>query len=212
MNRLPDKIVDLGKLRKFSRGASVFRAGDASAGFFLIRSGAVRVFQLDEQGRELDIARLGPGEFLGEAIAFVSERFPFFAQAVEDSEIAFFDRRTVLRAVDNDPATALFFIELLARKCVHLSSRVESLGLKTVRQRLVQYLLNDCSGSSRCVVELPLKKSELAKHLGTVNETLSRALKQMENEGLIEVKGKTIGIKNCPALRGELKIVLSYLT
>jgi CRP/FNR family transcriptional regulator len=205
MNRPPDKILGLGKLRKFSKGTSVFRAGDASSGFFFIRSGGIRVFQLDEQGRELDVARLGPGEFLGEAIAFVSERFPFFAEAVKDSEIVFFDRRTVHQAVDADPATARFFIELLARKCVHLSSRVESLGLRTVRQRLVQYLLNDCSGGSRCLVELPLKKSELAKHLGTVSETLSRTLKQMAEEGLIEVRGKTIAIRNCPALRAELK-------
>jgi CRP-like cAMP-binding protein len=51
---------------------------------------------------------------------------------------------------------------------------------------------------------LRLKKVELAKLLGTISETLSRNLKQMQDEGLIEVKGKKIYVKDCLKLRAEL--------
>ena len=98
----------------------------------------------------------------------------------------------------------MYFVDLLARKCVVLSNKIESLGLRTVRQRLIRYLLSQCSGEQKCLVELKIKKGELAKILGTISETLSRNLKQMQEEGLIEVEGNRVAIKNCPALREEL--------
>jgi CRP-like cAMP-binding protein len=95
-------------------------------------------------------------------------------------------------------------VDLLARKCVVLSNKIESLGLRTVRQRLIRYLLSRCSGEQTCLVELKVKKGELAKILGTISETLSRNLKHMQDEGLIEVEGNKITVKDCPALRDEL--------
>jgi CRP/FNR family transcriptional regulator len=199
-----EKILALGKLRHGSRGTFLFQAEEKAGGFYYIQSGEVRVFKVDENGRELEVARIGPGDFLGEAIAFAAGHFPFYGQAVKDTKAYYFDRNSVLRAVETDAAIAKYFIELLARKCVLLSSRVESLGLKTVRQKLIQYLLSNCQGSSRCFVELKIKKGELAIFLGTISETLSRNLRQMRNEGLIEVHGPSIHIKDCQKLRAEL--------
>jgi CRP/FNR family transcriptional regulator len=199
-------IAGLGRLKRYAQGSFLFQAEEKAAGFYYVETGEVRVFKMDEQGRELDVARLGPGEFLGEAIAFVSGRFPFYAQVVKDSEIAFFEIYSVFGRIESDPAMARFFIELLARKCVALSNRVESLGLRTIRQRLIQYLLAHCYGSGHCLVELKIKKGDLAKLLGTISETLSRGLKQMQEEGLIKVDGPKIHIRDCQKLREELSV------
>ena len=53
-------------------------------------------------------------------------------------------------------------------------------------------------------MELKVKKGDLAKILGTISETLSRNLKYMQDEGLLEVEGNKITIKDCPALQEEL--------
>jgi len=83
-------------------------------------------------------------------------------------------------------------------------SKLEEI-LKTlgVRRRLSQYLLLNCSGEGACLVHLKIKKGELARLLGTVDETLSRNFKLLEAEGLIEVRGPEIRILNCPKLRQE---------
>ena len=161
----------------------------------------------DDSGRELEITRIGPGDFLGEAVSLAGAPYPFSAEAAEDC-----DRPPCLtesgfgEAIAADSAAALFFVDLLARKCVLLGGRVESLGLRTVRQRLAQYLLRDCAGGAAgcCVVGLAVKKNELARQLGTVGETLSRTLKAMAGDGLIEVRGREIRILNCPKLRAEI--------
>lgn len=204
MKDLPQKIKSLGTPKTFAKGEFLFQVEDRARGFYYVWAGEIRVFKLDAQGRELDVARLGPGDFLGEAIAFVAGHFPFYSQAVRDSKTHYFDREAVFQALAADPAAARFFVELLAQKCVILSERVESLGLRTVRQRLIQYLLSNCRGAGRCVIELRIKKGELARLLGTINETLSRNLKKMQEEGLIEVRGKTIRISACEKLREEL--------
>lgn len=201
---IPPSLKRLGRLKNYKKDELLFNAQDKAHGFFYVESGEVRVFKMDEQGKEVEVVRLERGDFLGEAILFVSPVFPFFAQAVKDSEVLFFDKSTIFQELEKDPAIAKFFLNLLARKCLTLNKRIESLGLKTIRQRLIQYLLSNCSGEKACLVELKIKKVELAKILGTISETLSRNLKQMQDEGLIGVKGNKIYIKNCPLLRAEI--------
>lgn len=204
LTNIPKKLEELGRLKQFQQGEVLFYAEDKADGFYYVRSGEIRVFKMDEQGKEVELVRLGPGEFLGEAVVFASPLFPAFAQAIKDASVLFFEKSAVAKEMETNPEISRFFVNLLARKCVVLSAKIESLGLRTVRQRLIQYLLSNCSGDRKCRVDLKIKKAELAKILGTISETLSRNLKQMQEEGLIEVKRKSIFIKDCPALRSEL--------
>jgi CRP/FNR family transcriptional regulator, dissimilatory nitrate respiration regulator len=191
----PDrKIVSLGTKKSFPKDAFLFLAREEARGFFYITDGEVRVFRMDDSGREVEIARLRPGEFFGEAVALVAGRFPAFARAARDTEVLFFERTAVLRSLRKDPAVAEFFLGLLANKCLQLNERIETLNLRTVRQRLAQYLLARCREESACSLRLPIKKSELARHLGTISETLSRTFRRMERDGLIQVKGRHIQI------------------
>jgi CRP-like cAMP-binding protein len=201
---LPDELKKLGNLKRFHKGEMLFSVQDEANGFYYVKRGEIRVYKMDEQGREAEVVRIGPGGFLGEAIVFASAAYPVFAQSVMDVEVLFFDKKKINQAITHNPSIALFFVHLLARKCVVLSDKIESLGLRTVRQRLIRYLLSRCSGDRHCVVDLNIKKGDLAKMLGTISETLSRNLKHMQDEGLIEVKGNLVKIKNCPSLRKEL--------
>lgn len=201
---MDEKIRRLGVRKKYRKNALIFSAGDEARGFFFLLSGEVRVYRMDEKGREVELVRLKPGDFFGEAIAFASGLFPAFARAVRDSETLFFEKDVVFRELGHNPALAKFFLNLLARKCLVLNERIEALSLQTVRQRLAQYLLSRCSGNRNCLVELSLKKAELARLLGTASETLSRNLRAMQKDGLIEVHGRRIQVKNCSALREEL--------
>ncbi|GAI30246.1 unnamed protein product, partial [marine sediment metagenome] len=80
--------------------------------------GEIRVFKMDEQGREVEVVRLEAGDFLGEAILFASPVFPFYAQAVKDSQVLFFAKNKIFKKIDEEPSIAKFFLNLLARKCI----------------------------------------------------------------------------------------------
>lgn len=204
MDSLDDAIKKLGIFKTYRKDEMLFNAQDEANGLYYVLSGEIRVFKMDEQGKEVEVARIAPGDFLGEAIVFVSAAFPVFAQAAKESKVLFFEKNAINKKIEKDPSVAKFFLNLLARKCVILNTRIESLGLQTVRKRLIQYLFSHCSGEKQCLIELKLKKVDLAKMLGTISETLSRNLKQMQDEGLIEVKSKKIYVKDCHKLRAEL--------
>lgn len=201
---IPSRLKRLGRPKSYQKDEMLFSSQDKAKGFYYVESGEIRVFKMDEHGKEIEVTRLEPGDFLGEAILFVSSVFPFYAQAVKDSQVFFFEKEIIFSEIDKDPKIAKFFLNLLAGKCLVLNRRIESLGLKTVRQRLIQYLLSRCTGEQKCIIKLRLRKGELAKILGTISETLSRNLKQLQEENLIEVHGNKIYIKNCPKLRSEL--------
>lgn len=204
MDILDDAIKKLGIRKNYRKDEMLFNAQDEANGMYYVLSGEIRVFKMDEQGREVEVVRIAPGDFLGEAVVFVSSAFPVFAQASKDSIVLFFEKSAINKKIEEDPSVAKFFLSLLARKCVVLNTRIESLGLQTVRKRLIQYIFSHCSGEKQCLIELKLKKVDLARMLGTISETLSRNLKQMQDEGLIEVKGKNIYVKDCHRLRAEL--------
>ena len=191
---LDPKIAALGTKKKYAKNAFLFLAQEAAQGFFYVVAGEVRVFRMNDAGREIEIVRLRPGEFFGEAIALLSGEFPAFARAARDTEALFFDRRAVLRTIRNNAAAAEFFISLLAKKCLQLNERMEALSLRTVRERLARFLLARCPADPPFDVPLTVKKLELARHLGTISETISRTFRRMERDGLIRVEGARIRI------------------
>lgn len=204
MENLPRKIMALGTNKKYAKNSFLFQAQEVALGFYYILKGEVRVFKMDENGKEVEVVRLEAGDFLAEAVALSSAKFPGFAQATEDTEVCYIEKRSFLDRLEKDLALSRFFLELLAKKCLVLNERIESLGLRTFRQRLIQYLLSQCPGEKCCLIELKIKKSDLARLLGSISETLSRNLRDMQEEGLIEVKGKRIRVKDCPKMRQEL--------
>jgi len=204
MKDLLTDIKNLGRVQIFKKGEFLFNSGDAANGFYYIQIGEIRIFRMDDQGREVEVVRLNPGDFFGEAVAFVSEKFPAFAQAVNNAEVLFFQKDTVFQQIDKDPSIARFFISLLAKKCTVLNKRIETLELKTVRQRLSQFLLMQFHGRQSDEIVLNMKKVELARFLGTIPETLSRNFKQMQKDNLIEVQGRNIRVKDLAKLKLEL--------
>ncbi len=201
---LPEEIMSLGIRKKYRKKSFLFTPGQEARGFFYLISGEIRVFKMDQEAREVEVVRIKQGDFFGEAAAFASARYPAYGEAASDSEVLYFDRQQFFHRLEKNPIIARFFLQLLAEKCLILTERIESLGLKTVRQRLVQYLLSHCSGQMLCEVEIKIKKAELARILSTSPETISRTLRTLQTEGLIESHGRKIRIKNCSGLRQKL--------
>lgn len=203
MKDLLTDIKKLGRIQTFGKDEFLFNAADDANGFFYVQSGEVRIFRMDNQGKEVEVVRLNPGDFFGEAVVFVSDKFPAFAQAVKDTKTLFFSKKTIFQHIDNDPTIARFFISLLAKKCIVLNKRIETLELRTVRQRLAQFILSQSQEQQSKVIVLNMKKVELARFIGTISETLSRSLKKMQEDNLIEVHGRKIRVKDSAKLKQE---------
>jgi CRP-like cAMP-binding protein len=204
---LPDKqIKELSAILvscSFKRGETVFSDGEEANGFYVLRSGRIKIFKLSYEGKEQILHLIGPGEPFGEVPVFAGERFPAYAETMEESEAVFFPRATFTGLIKKDPLIAMNMLAILSKRLKQFTRLVESLSLKEVPQRLATYLLYLGEDTGKDSIELNIAKGQLASILGTIPETLSRILSKMVNQDLIRVQGRTIRIIDRKAL-GDL--------
>ncbi len=198
-------IKQLGVEKKYSKDEYLFFAGQDATGFYYILSGEIRLFKMDENARELELRRFGSGNFIGEIILFASDIFPVFAQAVKSSSLIFFPKNRIIEELEQNATLSKLLLTLYAKRCLALSNIIESTKFKTIRYKLIEYLVSLCGKEGACLIELKDRKIDIAKQLGTISETLSRNLKILEAEGLIRVEGRKIFILNCVQLQKEIK-------
>jgi CRP/FNR family transcriptional regulator, dissimilatory nitrate respiration regulator len=210
-DRVPAALAALGRRREVGAGELLFRQGEPSERCFLLEKGEVALRRLSRRGDEVEIARIGEGEWFGEAVLFAGRPFPAQAVAVKKSLVLEFRRALLLSSTE--PETKSFFLSLLAGKCLALSGRIEQLIALDARERLAGFVLGLCPGGpagcegarEACSFFLPKKKREIAIELGMTPETLSRALRRMEEGGYLRISGSRVEIPSCALLRSLLE-------
>ncbi|MBW1817442.1 MAG: Crp/Fnr family transcriptional regulator [Deltaproteobacteria bacterium] len=187
--------------QKFARGQTIFSEGDEGNGFYVAASGRVKIFKLSWEGKEQILHIFGPGEPFGEVPVFSGQNFPANAEAMEESRIFFFPRKSFIDLVRENPDLALNMLAVLSMRLRRFAALIEDLSLKEVPGRLAAYLLylsERNEGAQR--LELEIAKGQLAGLLGTIPETLSRVLGKMRDQALIETEGRRIHILDMQGL------------
>jgi CRP-like cAMP-binding protein len=179
----------------FGRGQTIFMEGDEGSGFYVVKTGKVKIFKLSPDGKEQILHIFGPGEPFAEVPVFAGQRFPANAEALEESRLFFFPRAGFLDLIRRHPSLALNMLAVLSRRLRQLAGLVEDLSLKEVPARLAAYILYQSERQQGVPeFELDIAKGQLASLLGTIPETLSRILAKMVKEGFIESTGPRIKI------------------
>ena len=200
---LIEDLRPLGVSKKIAPLSTLFNAGAPANGFYVVLSGEIRLFKMDEHGKEIELSRMHSGQFLGEIILFAANSFPVNAVATKQTELLFFEKSKILNAIETNSKIARGLLELLARKCLSLNQIIEKMALTTVRQRLCSYFLDLSEATNLDLISLPSTKKDLADKLGTIPETLSRTLKQLQADQLISVEGRHIKLINRKLLQLE---------
>lgn len=194
--------------RRFQRGELLFNEGDSCSGLFLVASGKVRIFKISPAGREQVLAVESAGSSFAELPVFDGGKYPASASAVEDTETLFISRKDFQNYCREHPDVALKVLAVVGARLRRLVGIIEDLSFSTVRQRLISVLLraaqeSGSAGKHGVRVELTKSHQNLAAELGTVRELISRNLSRLQAEGLIEVDGRTIVIRDVAVLKRE---------
>lgn len=177
----------------YKKGETLFLEGDEGTGFFIVKSGRIKVFKVANGGKEQILHVFGTEEHFAEVPAFDGGHFPASAAAIENSEVVFIPRAAFMLVLQQHPTLAIAILGTFARHLRRLAHLVDTLSFQEVPQRLANYLLNlSARNSDADVIELDLPKGQLAALLGTIPETLSRAFYKLGQEGIIEMNGTTI--------------------
>ena len=196
------QLERIGELREYEKGDMLFGEGKEGVGFYVVAGGQVKVFKMSFDGREQILHILGQGDPVGEVPVFAGMTYPANAQAMGKAALYFFPRKKLIELYRESPSLAMNMLAVLSRRLREFTVLIENLSLKEIPQRLATYLVHQQSlkpVSAR--VKLNVTKGVLSNILGTSQETLSRVLGKMSQEGLIEVQGKEISILDMERLK-----------
>ena len=192
--------------RHFSAGELLFSEGERCNGLHIIARGKVRIFKTSREGREQVLAINAPGESIAELPVFDGGTYPASAVAVDEVEILFISRRDFNAHCIEHPEIALKVLEVVGGRLRRLVGIIEELSFTTVRQRLISALLRMAQAEGKQTprgleFQLPASHQEMANQLGTVRELISRNLMRLQAEGLLEVNGREIVVKDLAGMR-----------
>ncbi len=192
--------------KRLQRGEILFTAGEPSIGMFVIVSGSLRAFRQTPEGREQTIHVERAGATLAEVPVFDEGPYPSTAQAEENSIVLLLPKPEMRRFLAENPQAALSALALLARRLRHVSGLAERLSLQDVAQRLAAMLIEEAvrqTGNFKngTAFSLPLPHQSIAARLGSVREVITRQLRKLADEELIDIRGHRIVVLNAGALQ-----------
>jgi len=199
-------VVGITLVKSLEKDEYLFREGEPARGFYVVQKGAINVHRVNAVGKEQVIRIFRAGESFAEATLATATGYPADARAVESSQVLLVQKEGFVALLRDQPELAL---RMLAGMSLHLRTLVgqlEDLTLKDVETRLANWLVKRCANPDSgqpVMIQLTVTKRVLAAELGTVSETFSRTLAKFREQGLIEVKGKTIKVIS-PAKLGAL--------
>ena len=186
---VPQALGQASTFVESAAGATIFRVGDPVRMVFFVLSGEVRLIRHALNGSEVILQRSRSG-FIAEA-SLHSPAYHCDALSVAPSTLLGFPVIAFGRALDEDATFRKAWQSLLAREVRKLRAQCERLSLHNAADRIVHYI--EAEGMEGAIVMGQPRKAWAAE-LGLTHEALYRALRRMQDEGVLLVDGSRIAI------------------
>jgi CRP/FNR family transcriptional regulator, dissimilatory nitrate respiration regulator len=190
--------------RTFVAGQLLFLAGEPSAGLWLIERGRVKAYKSTAEGREHVLHLLGPGDTFNDVPAFDGGPNVASAMAITNGAAWLLSSAVLADALASNHQLALGAIRVLNQRIRQLVVQIEDLALRSVTARLARFLLEQRENPS--LAGPAVTRALMATHLGTTPETVSRALRTLEETGAIAFDRHRILIRQ-PGLLREIALL-----
>ena len=179
-------------VRKVSPREMIFDKGDPATEVFVVRSGKVKVSVPCEDGREIILDILGPGQVLGEMAALEGKDHQATATALETTELEVMERQEFLTLLEKCPATGTKLLKILCTRLRRANELVQEISCLPLSIRLAKKLwkLAKAYGiqTPRGIrINVQLYQQELGSLVGTSRESINKQLSLWHAEGLISM-------------------------
>ncbi len=193
------------EIRHYKKKDTVFLEGSYPKGIYFIHKGKVKIYQKNDQGKELISSLHKAGDFFGFLSLLKDEQFIHSAAALEDSEIYMIPKDDFFSLIYRNTEVARKFIELLSDNLLENEQQLMRLAYNSVRKRVAEALvkLSDTyKNETDQQFSMNVSREDLANLVGTAKETVIRTLSDFKEDKYIEISGSTITILDYNKLAG----------
>ena len=185
-------IEQICKTRRVVRQTHLFYEQETLTHFYFILSGDVKIYRVDQEGREQIINYFGTHEMFPHHALFRTGQYPANAITVSDTEFITIEKGEFEEMLIAQPEVMIKMVRYLGDLIVDLQKRLQQKVLSSTTQQILHLLRRLCKshGSAidhdRTLIRLKLTKQDLANMLGLTRETVSRNVSHFKAEGIVE--------------------------
>ena len=187
------------KVKTYKKRDLVFEEGDYPRYLYFVKSGKVKVFKTNDDGKELIISICKAGDFFGYIDLIKDEKYSESAAAMEETEISLIPKDDFSKLLHANKDVSSQLIKMLADNVVDKEEQLINLAYNSVRRRVADaiLLLNQKQEDGR----ISILRDDLARIVGTAKESVIRMLTEFKEDGYIEIKDGAIRILDADGLK-----------
>jgi CRP/FNR family cyclic AMP-dependent transcriptional regulator len=194
----------------YEKGEFVIRPGGPPQGVFYILKGLVKAYDITKYGEENLLIIRKPGEIIGLTWSITGEDRHIIYATLAKTELLQISREQFTDFVRTNPSAALPLVDMLVDMYRLHSERILNLEYRTVRERLVSFLLSmsrrfGVETPDGLMLDVPLRHQDIASSISATRESVGRELAAFERSGIISNRQLTIVLKDTDRLRKFLE-------
>ena len=198
--------ADTAETQELPKKMLLYQEGKRPKGLFLLKSGKIKAFRINEDGKEYITNLYVPGDYIGYLPLLENSSYEDTAEVLEDAEVAFFPKEEFLNALYQDIQVAGKFIRLIALNVKEKEERLLNLAYGSLRKRVAKGLIDIQAKFSGAVssMAISISREDIAQYIGTATESLIRTLSDFKAEKLIDIREGKIRITDVQKLQNLL--------
>ena len=196
-----NKLISASHISLCEKGKALRGKRDDCLGFVIVKQGRIRVYMTSDEGREITLYRLLDGDMclFSASCAMSNIQFDVMLEAEVETEVIIISPCVYKELMDTSLPVAKYTGELLSSRLSELMWLMDNVLNKRLDSRLASLLLEE--GDLRESKIIPLTQEQLANHLGTAREVVTRMLKNFQSDGLVQLKRGAVEITDTNALQ-----------
>ena len=200
------KIANCKSSYTVKKGEPIFEEGENVNGIFCIKDGVCKLSKLSPNGKDQIVKLISKGELLGQRSMISDEPVNLSAIALEDMEVCFIPKSEIMGLFTQNNNFSMNVMKAICGDLKEADDHMVNMAQKTVKERLAEtllYLKETFGTNADQSLKIQLSREELASMIGTATESCIRLLSDFNKNGLIEIKGKKIYLKDVQKLKRE---------
>ncbi len=190
------RFADVTREREYPKNSVILFEDDPGDALYIVSAGQVKVVLIGEDGREVILSVLGDGDFFGDMALIDDEPRSAHVIAMRDSQLLVLRRDDFQAQLVAQPKISLKLLRVLVQRLRRADEKIGGLVLLDVNGRVARVLLDMADEGGGPKITRRLTHHTIAQMIGSSRETVSRAMRELVDRGLIEITRREISIRN----------------
>ncbi len=194
------------KEKTYSKGELIVQSNTEVRSLLIVVDGCVRGEMVDFSGKTIKIEDIESPRMLAPAFLFgKNNHYPVDIVANEECVVLAIPKDSFLQLLQNNVKVLSNYLNSISNRAQFLSNKIKFLSFQTIKGKIAHYLLQMMKQTGSDSFVLKKSQNELSEMFGVARPSLSRAIRELDSEGLIKAEGKSICILNKMKLSSYLR-------